>query len=68
IYLKYHQARDPRDEGRFFSRPVPADACWLDDLPADELAVSGASAWDFRSDQRPPPTGAVEPRNLIPTY
>jgi len=67
IYLKYHQARDPRDEGRFFSRPLPADACWLDDLPADDLAVSGASPRDFRSDQRPPPTGAVEGQNLIRT-
>jgi lysine 2,3-aminomutase len=44
IYLKYHQARDPRDEGRFFSRPLPTDACWLDDLPAEEPALSGAAA------------------------
>lgn len=43
IYLKYHQARDPRDEGRFFSRPLPADACWLDELPADEPTVRRAA-------------------------
>jgi lysine 2,3-aminomutase len=36
VYLKYHQARDPRDVGRFFWRPLPADACWLDQLPEAE--------------------------------
>ncbi len=41
IFLKYHQARDPRDEGRFFSRPLPAEACWFDDLPYGELVFSG---------------------------
>lgn len=44
VFLKYQQARDPRDEGRFFSRPLPADACWLDELPTEEPAASGASA------------------------
>lgn len=32
IYLKYHQARDPGDVGRFFWRPLPANACWFDEL------------------------------------
>ncbi len=36
VYLKYHQARDPRDVGRFFWRPLPPDACWLDELPEAE--------------------------------
>jgi KamA family protein len=45
IFLKYQQARDPRDEGRFFSRPLSLDACWLDELPAEEPVLSGASAW-----------------------
>jgi KamA family protein len=44
IYLKYQQARDPEDEGRFFSRPLPADACWLDELPAEEPAVGRTGA------------------------
>jgi lysine 2,3-aminomutase len=44
IYLKYQQARDSRDEARFFSRPLPADACWLDDLPADEAMIRSAAA------------------------
>lgn len=43
IYLKYHQARDPRDEGRFFSRPLPADAAWFDELPAREFALAAAA-------------------------
>ena len=33
IYLKYHEARNPRDAGRFFSRRLTASAAWLDDLP-----------------------------------
>jgi lysine 2,3-aminomutase len=67
IYLKYHQARDPRDEGRFFSRPLPADACWLDDLPSDEALVRSTAAGAFRSDRSRSPAGAVESQNLLPT-
>ncbi len=33
IYLKYHQARNPKDLGKFFKRKLTADAGWLDDLP-----------------------------------
>jgi lysine 2,3-aminomutase len=33
IYLKYHQARDPNNLGRFFKRRLVPDAGWLDDLP-----------------------------------
>lgn len=32
IYLKYHQARNAEDQGRFFVRHLPPDAGWLDDL------------------------------------
>jgi lysine 2,3-aminomutase len=33
IYLKYHQARNPKNLGKFFKRKLTADAGWLDDLP-----------------------------------
>lgn len=33
IFFKYHEAKDPADIGRFFSRPLHPDAGWLDDLP-----------------------------------
>ena len=32
VYFKYHQARDPRNAGRFFRRKLARGACWLDDL------------------------------------
>lgn len=32
IYLKYHQARDPENLGRFFNLPWKPGAMWLDDL------------------------------------
>lgn len=32
IYLKYHQARRPEDEGRFLVCSLPADATWFDQL------------------------------------
>jgi len=32
IYLRYHQARAPKDLGRFFACQRDDDACWLDDL------------------------------------
>lgn len=33
IYLKYHQARDASNLGRFFKRHLTEGAGWLDDLP-----------------------------------
>jgi hypothetical protein len=33
IVLKYHQAKDPEQLGRLFTRPWEEGACWLDDLP-----------------------------------
>ena len=32
IYLRYHQAKDPADLGRFLSAPRDDDAGWLDEL------------------------------------
>jgi KamA family protein len=32
IYLKYHQAKDPKNLGRFFKLPWKPEAMWLDDL------------------------------------
>ncbi|GAG38431.1 unnamed protein product, partial [marine sediment metagenome] len=32
IYLKYHQAKDPKDSGKFFKRKLNKTATWLDDL------------------------------------
>lgn len=32
IYFKYHQAKDPRDLGEFFSKKLDNKATWLDDL------------------------------------
>ena len=36
IYLRYHQAKDPADLGRFFVRRRDDRASWLDDLAAVE--------------------------------
>ncbi|MFZ5814429.1 MAG: KamA family radical SAM protein [Bacillota bacterium] len=36
IYLKYHQARRPEDQGRFLIRRLPEGAGWFDDLPPAE--------------------------------
>jgi len=35
IYLKYHQAKDPKNMGRFFKRKINPYAGWLDDLEND---------------------------------
>ncbi len=44
IYLKYHQARDASNLGRFFKRYLTEDAGWLDDLPrVGEGSASTAS-------------------------
>ena len=32
VYLRYHQAKDPDDMGRFFRRKLTPGAGWLDDL------------------------------------
>ncbi len=42
IYLKYHQARDPDNLGKFFRRKLTADAGWLDELPRVSAGKSPA--------------------------
>jgi KamA family protein len=32
FYLRFHQARDPHNSGRFFRRRIDPAACWLDEL------------------------------------
>jgi L-lysine 2,3-aminomutase len=32
IYFKYHQAKNPKDLGKFFSKKLNSTAAWLDDL------------------------------------
>jgi len=34
IYFKYHQARNPKNLGKFFSKKLTKTACWLDDFKA----------------------------------
>jgi len=35
IFFKYHQAKNPRNIGRFFKRKLNLTAGWLDELPED---------------------------------
>lgn len=43
IYLRYHRAKNPADEGRFMVFHRDDDACWLDDLrPVDGLGHAPA--------------------------
>jgi hypothetical protein len=32
IYFKYHQAKDPKNIGKFFKKKLNKTAGWLDDL------------------------------------
>lgn len=32
MYFKYHQAKDPKDRGKFFKKKITKDARWFDDL------------------------------------
>jgi L-lysine 2,3-aminomutase len=32
IFLRYHQAKDPQNHGRFMVYPLKEDAAWFDDL------------------------------------
>ena len=32
IYFKYHQAKDPKNSGKFFKKKLIKTACWLDEL------------------------------------
>ena len=40
IYMRYHQAKDPHDCGRFFICHRDDDAGWLDDLEGVECRVA----------------------------
>jgi lysine 2,3-aminomutase len=51
IYLKYHRARDPRDEGRFMAYARDDNAYWLDDL-----RQIGQPVKDHRLPSMPEPT------------
>jgi hypothetical protein len=33
IYFRYHQAKEPKNTGRFFKRKLEKKAAWLTDLP-----------------------------------
>jgi len=40
IYLRYHQAKNPADLGRFFVRRRSEDAYWLDQLEPVEAGFA----------------------------
>lgn len=42
IWMRYHQNPQPEHIGRIFSRPLREDACWLDDLPVDDMSERAA--------------------------
>jgi lysine 2,3-aminomutase len=37
VWMRYHQCPQTGRIGRIFSRPVSDRACWLDELPEDEM-------------------------------
>ncbi|MFQ5906056.1 MAG: KamA family radical SAM protein [bacterium] len=39
MYFKYHQAREPRNMGRFFTRRLSKTAGWLDDLEHRHMEI-----------------------------
>lgn len=39
MLFKYHQAKDPRNNGRIFTRKINPRAGWLDDFPTDRSAL-----------------------------
>jgi len=46
IALKYHQAKDPENQGRLFTLPYREGACWLDDLQQpEEKKTSARMKW-----------------------
>lgn len=40
IYLKYHQARNPKFYGHFMVLDCPDDAAWFDDLPGSQAILA----------------------------
>ncbi|MCK6507448.1 KamA family radical SAM protein [Myxococcota bacterium] len=61
IYLRYHRARDPRNEGRMLVCRRDDDACWLDDLVVIEGLGGGRPPWrdDDHSASRAPAAQAL---------
>lgn len=49
VYLRYHQAKNPDDLGRFFKRGLTPGAGWLDDL-GDRPEGTGAPGLDRKRD------------------
>jgi hypothetical protein len=43
IYLRYHQAKNPDDLGRFFTRRRDDEAYWLDQLEPVEAELAYAN-------------------------
>ena len=57
IYLKYHQAKDPKNMGRFFKRKVNPYAGWLDDLESDRKQ---AHSPQLVSEPKPEPLSVIK--------
>jgi lysine 2,3-aminomutase len=45
IYFKYHQAKNRKNIGKIFTRPVDESACWLDDLQTTSVSVLDAAPY-----------------------
>ena len=66
VYIRYHQAKDPNDIGRFFRQRLTPGAGWLDDLGQRRRNRSlGRSSPSMREASRPP-VELVEPRTAVP--
>jgi lysine 2,3-aminomutase len=63
IYLRYHRAKDPADEGRLMVYHRDDEACWLDDLVPVEGLGGPRLAYDEPASATPvfPPHDDVEP-------
>ena len=54
VYIRYHQAKDPNDIGRFFRQRLTPGAGWLDDLGQRRRNRSlGRSSPSMREASRP---------------
>ncbi len=66
IYLRYHQAKNPDDIGRFFVRRLPPGAGWLHDL-GDTPEGTGVPRLDRKRDAEAelPGTQAEDPSHTV---